>query len=669
MELKGNGKMNEKLKRTQLLEDLDKVRQRIAELEESEAENIRVEEELRRNMDRFRHVADDIPLGVLTTDVQGQIRYANSLFIKMFDLDSFEAAYQINVMKFSPFVEARVAEEFQKCLETRNQSHWEYTFRNNLGETFWLRQYFVPILDKDGSVSGIFSIISDRTEEKRLEVDLKQKLTAEKNIHLLLSKLVGTLEIDETINALLGQLGEIVEARRVFLFLLYENDTKVDNTHEWCSSEVDPLIDGLQNLPSADFSWWMKKLRQGEMIHVPDISSLPEEAKMEKEFMANQESQSVLLLPVKIKDRFSGFVGCSFALETRKWKEEELVLFKTLVDTIGSLLEKKRVDDVQKERDERFRRLAHASVEGILIMDNGKIIDSNYTVGTILGYKPSEYLGKEIAFFIEEKDQERVSQNIKSGSSTPFVCSIRKKDSQTLPVEIQMKTLLYQDKSLAIAAIRDISQREKEAKKDDTALEKLKEALEGSIQALATSVAMHDPYTTGHERGVANLACAIAKNLGFPDNRIEGIKIAAIVHDIGKITIPTEILSKPGKVTEIEFLLIKSHPQTAYDLLKDIDFPWPVAQTVHQHHERMDGSGYPEGISGEDIIVESRILGVADVIEAILSRRSYREAKGVESAISELSAGKGTLYDPKVVDAALKIISKKGFSLASLEQG
>jgi putative nucleotidyltransferase with HDIG domain len=174
---------------------------------------------------------------------------------------------------------------------------------------------------------------------------------------------------------------------------------------------------------------------------------------------------------------------------------------------------------------------------------------------------------------------------------------------------------------------------------------------------------MRDPYTSGHERRVAEIAVAISAELGFDANRQQGMRVAGYLHDIGKITIPAEILSKPGKLSDIEYSLIKGHAQASYNVLKNVDFPWPVAQVALQHHERIDGTGYPQGLKGEGIIIEARILAVADVVEAMSSHRPYRPGLGLEAALSEIIRGRGTIYDATVVDACVALFKDKNFAL------
>lgn len=212
-----------------------------------------------------------------------------------------------------------------------------------------------------------------------------------------------------------------------------------------------------------------------------------------------------------------------------------------------------------------------------------------------------------------------------------------------------------------VAALIDISQRKQAEEEAKQNAEKLVKAMESVVQAMAMTVELRDPYTAGHQRRVSQLACALAREIGLPEHDISGLRLAGLIHDIGKIRVPTEILTNPDGLTEAEFNLIKMHPVVGYDVLRALEFPWPIAQIVHQHHERMDGSGYPLGLSGKDIILEARILAVADVVEAIASHRPYRPAYGIDKAIEEILQNKGVLYDPQVVDACSKLLTEKRF--------
>ena len=189
----------------------------------------------------------------------------------------------------------------------------------------------------------------------------------------------------------------------------------------------------------------------------------------------------------------------------------------------------------------------------------------------------------------------------------------------------------------------------------------LRRAFEGAIQTLTVSSEIRDPYSAGHQRRVTDLAIAIAKEMHQPENIVAGIRMAGLIHDIGKLAVPAEILSKPSKINDLEFQLVKTHPEIGYDILKNIDFPWPVAEIVLQHHERINGTGYPRKLKKPDIIIEARIINVADVVEAMASYRSYRPSLGIEKSLDQISKNRGILYDDEVVDACLALFGEKGF--------
>ena len=194
-------------------------------------------------------------------------------------------------------------------------------------------------------------------------------------------------------------------------------------------------------------------------------------------------------------------------------------------------------------------------------------------------------------------------------------------------------------------------------------LERLRKALGGIIQAMTLTVETRGPYTAGHQRRATDLARVIATQMGLSKEQIDGIRMAGVVHDLGKTSVPAGILNKPGRLTENEFAIIKTHSQVGYDVLKTIEFPWPVAQIVHQHHERIDGSGYPAGLKGDEIMLEARILAVADVVEAMCSHRPYRPAWSIDEALGEIRQNRGVLYDSEVVDACLSLFGDEGFEL------
>lgn len=233
----------------------------------------------------------------------------------------------------------------------------------------------------------------------------------------------------------------------------------------------------------------------------------------------------------------------------------------------------------------------------------------------------------------------------------------------TMAGEIKEKAFKLEESNKELQ--EDIRQRKIAEQRLRDSYQELRVAFEGSIMAIATAVESRDPYTAGHQQRVSQLACLIAKELGMPESKIKEVHFSAMSHDIGKIGVPTAILTKKGKLTDHEYEIIKTHPQVGYDILKEIKFPWPIATIVRQHHERLDGSGYPLGIKSEEILFESRIIAVSDVVEAIASARPYRKALGNDVAMEEISKFRGTRYDAKVVDVCLDLFLKKNFKFTS----
>lgn len=229
--------------------------------------------------------------------------------------------------------------------------------------------------------------------------------------------------------------------------------------------------------------------------------------------------------------------------------------------------------------------------------------------------------------------------------------------------ETRLLVELADNLAFGIVALRTRAERDRIAHAHAHHAEILQKSLEQSIQVIADTVEARDPYTAGHQRRVDELAVAIARELDLPEDKIHGIHLAAIIHDLGKIHVPAEILSKPGKLSDIEFMLVKTHAQSGYEILKSVDFPWPIADIVRQHHERLDGSGYPQGLKGAQILLESRIVTVADVVEAMASHRPYRATLGIEVALKEIERGRGSAYDSAVVDACLKLFHEGRFAL------
>jgi PAS domain S-box-containing protein/putative nucleotidyltransferase with HDIG domain len=337
---------------------------------------------------------------------------------------------------------------------------------------------------------------------------------------------------------------------------------------------------------------------------------------------------------------------------------------RELYTTIEMAFYKFKMGNMLKESEERYRGVVENAHDAIYIINQNGFQYANPAFEKLAGWKKEELCKKEFSFWdIVHPDDKKLikgkKEAWKKGKEVPNSHEFRiiSKDGEERAVEANTINLGKDGHVREIGILRDITERKQAEEERKKSFERTKKNLEDTVHALASAVEMRDPYTAGHQKRVTDLACVIAKEMSLSKEQTEGLQMAGLIHDIGKILVPAEILSKPGRLTEIDFSMIETHPKVAYDILKEIEFPYPVAQIVIQHHERMDGSGYPAGLTGEEILLEARILAVADVVEAIASHRPYRPALGQDKAIEEISQNRGLLYDPEVVDACLKVLS------------
>ncbi len=323
------------------------------------------------------------------------------------------------------------------------------------------------------------------------------------------------------------------------------------------------------------------------------------------------------------------------------------------------ITERKRAEEALHKAEAKYHELVERSKDGVAVVQDGVVKFVNSAATDLFGYSLEEVMEKSFLEFIPFNSRTFIQKRYidrMAGKPVPSIYEIEllKKDGSTLPVELNAGQVEVEGKSADLVFIRDITERKQAA-------EKLQKALESTIQAVGLTTEIRDPYTAGHQKRVTRLACAIAKEMGLSKEKIEDIRIAGLMHDIGKMTIPSEILSKPSRLADMEYRLVQGHPQVAYDILKKAELPCPIADIVLQHHERMDGSGYPHGIKGEEIMLEARILAVADVVEAMASHRPYRPALGMNAALEEIALHKGNLYDSDVVDACIRLFAEKHF--------
>jgi PAS domain S-box-containing protein len=321
------------------------------------------------------------------------------------------------------------------------------------------------------------------------------------------------------------------------------------------------------------------------------------------------------------------------------------------------------------ESEQRFRAMIEQSISGFYVIQDDRFTYVNARFAEIFGYASSdEIVGKHPSELVAEKDRATVAGNIqrrlsREAMSLSYTFTGVRKDGKEVDIGVHGALATYQGQPVIMGLLQDISDRKLAEEQIRRYVAQLEQAMQSTINVVATIGELRDPYTHGHERRVGEIAAAIATEMGLDQNQVEGIRIAGYLHDVGKIAVPAEILAKPTKLTKAEFDLVKDHARQSYDILKTVPFPWPVAEAAWQHHERMDGSGYPRGLKGEEIIVESRILAVADTVEAMSSHRPYRPGLGIDKALAEIERSRGKLFCPEAADACLRLFREKGFTL------
>ncbi len=346
-----------------------------------------------------------------------------------------------------------------------------------------------------------------------------------------------------------------------------------------------------------------------------------------------------------------------------------------IIGVIGfsvDITEQKKAQDALRESEEKYRKLVENAQEGVYQSTaDGKYLTMNPAFARILGYDSAEELMQSVEdisrqLYVQPQDRQRLLKLVeKYGSVADFETEFYRKNKTRVWLSVSMhavrdargEILYYQGMA------QDISEKKKMDAERKENLQKLRKALGATINAMAVTVETRDPYTAGHQRRVADLARAIATEMKLSSDKIDAVRMASVIHDIGKISIPSEILTKPTQLSDLEYNLIKTHPSSGHAILKDIEFPWPIARIVLEHHERIDGSGYPCGLKGDEILLESRIVAVADVVEAISSHRPYRAAQGIEAGLEEIEKNKGRLYDAQAVDACLRLFREKHYKM------
>jgi PAS domain S-box-containing protein/putative nucleotidyltransferase with HDIG domain len=476
-------------------------------------------------------------------------------------------------------------------------------------------------------------------------------------------------DVDDGINDVLKATGTYARVDRSAVFQFGENYEKAGRTHEWSAPEAAgrPEYMSAEGLP-----WLCRRIKSCEVVHIPDVSRLPAEAARERDKFLAAGLRSIVAVPIVSGYSVIGFIEFESLHENNAWSENIISLLKIVGEIFAFALSRKRITEALQQSESKYKMLFEFANDAIFLMKGGRFAECNPKGLSMFGCTREQMIGRSPLEFSpptqpdgtdSRKTMFRKGDLALSGTPQFFEWKHRRYGGALFDAEISFNRVELGSDVFLQAMVRDVTDRKQAEEKLAGTLKNLQKAMEGTIQAMVHVVEMRDPYTAGHQKQVSDLASAIAGEMRLPVDMAEGIRVAGVIHDIGKISVPFEILSKPGELSQKEFELIKEHPQTGYEVLKDVEFPWPIAQIIRQHHERMDGSGYPQGLKGEDVLPEARIIAVADVIEAIASHRPYRPARGIEAALSEIEQNKGVLYDASAVDACVRLFREKAYRL------
>lgn len=617
------------------------------------------------DMETLLILIDSSPFMVLFKDRQGRWIWMNQSFIKEMDLPPREEILGKHTQDLLP-------ESKDLCREDREVVARGEPLLGLLrkvtlpsGRKRWHLTDKIPIKTPGSGVAGVAVFIRDVTEQREAQrklerlnrvleavLDVNQLMVREKlGRNHLLNEICGILVKGQCYESVWIILLDPQTGYLLDVFSLTETKAEIKRclSPQFVSHLTMDSKDGFSAIKYEDLlrkGWQLPKRYTGKVL----ISSRLEHGKKTYGVICASLPRNVEL-EIKEKD-----------------------LFLTLANDIAYALHK--LDDRDELRREKifWEKLFNVSPEGVVLCaPDGRVLRVNNAFCHIFRFSsPEEVIGKNIDSIVADEitfEEARSFTEAAARGERVSVESVRQRVDGTL-IDVSILGIpikIDEDLAGVYAIYRDITDKKmyERAMKENIAT--LFRVWRQTIELIASVSELRDPYTAGHQKRVAELAKFMAMKMRLSPESVDAVEMASLIHDVGKIKVPAEILSKPGPLDEVEYLLVKTHPQAGYNLLKDIDFPWPVAEIVLQHHERLDGSGYPQGLKGKEILQEARIIAVADVVEAMASGRPYRKALGIEAALKEIKSGRGTLYDEEAVDACLALF-EEGLAIPLFEK-
>jgi PAS domain S-box-containing protein/putative nucleotidyltransferase with HDIG domain len=579
---------------------------------EDTTEHRRALEALKESEERFRLLVEKSPIGIYRSSVDGRFLMANPALVRMMGFDSFEELAKMNIPQngYHPDTPRRI---FQERLHAEGEVRGhESKWLNKDGSVIHIREYSRVVYDAQGNPAAYEGTVEDITPVVEAQEKTRQAMEELQGIFKALPDLYFRMSADSTIlNYMAGRTEDLYLPPEQFL-----------------GKKIKEI------LPKPVGNRIAKAVR--EALRAPDLVTV--------EYM----------LPV---------------LGREQYFEARLLPFSgnQVIGVVHNITHRKLSEMALRESEARFRVVTESALVGVYLIQDGTFRYVNPALASIFGYAPEELVDRHSSVDLTHpEDQALVCDHLNrriTGQEPQgrYTFRGRRKDGTVIICEALSRRIEVQGRPAVMGTLLDITEQVRARASLEDNLRSLEHTLSGVIQAMIKIVETRDPYTAGHQQRVAELTSAIALEMGLAPEQIRNVRMAAMIHDIGKIYIPAEILSKPGELSPIEIEMIKTHPQFGFDIVKTIDFPRPIASAVLQHHERLDGSGYPMGLKGDELLMESRILMVADVVEAMASHRPYRSGHGLLKALHEITQHRGLLYDLGVVDACLALFKQRNF--------
>jgi PAS domain S-box-containing protein len=652
-------------------QDLERrVAERTAELEKA-ANSARESER------HFRETLENVHMIAVALDAQGNVTFCNDFLLELSGWRRDELLGQNWFETMLPDHASMLAMFEQFIRDGNIELHIENEILTRRGERRMIRWNNTVLRDSGNRILGSVSLGEDITERKVTEAKI-QRLTQLYAVLSQCNQAIVRCTREEELFPQICRVAVQYGGMKMAWIGVMDPNTRMVRPVASFGDHADSYLKGIEISVDANSALGRgptgTALRENQPVWCQDFGNDPRTAPWHPRGAPYGWGASASLpihrngVPVDVITLYAGEVG-AFDEAVRQLLVEMATDIDFALDNFAREAARERAQQNLRAAEEQFRGLVEQSIAGTYIVQDGKFAYANPRYAEIFGYgSADELIDRDFLSMVAEKDRDVVAENIRRRiegeiHEISYEFTGLRKDGSTVDIGVHGARATHHGRAAVIGLIQDISEKKRAEEQIQRYLKQLRTAFMSTVEVATSLSEMRDPYTAGHERRVGKIAAAIGAELGFDEQRIEGLRVAGFLHDIGKITIPAEILSKPGKLSPIEYRLIQAHPQSGYDVLKDVEFPWPVAEVALQHHERIDGSGYPQGLKGEAILLEARIMAVADVMEAMSSHRPYRPGLGIDKALAEIERGRGSAYDSAVADACLKLFREKGDAL------